>query len=191
MSQPRLIRDYLDLLSAQLPASIVDELADGLAEAHQSYLQQGLASDAAAESAVAEFGEPHAIVAGFARVNPARRAARRLLASGPAVAACWAAVLITGRAWAWPVPLLARVLPGLALITVIGLLTAAALGQRYRLAARAGAVGCIAITVLDAGMITGVSLAIPAMTWVTIGAIAASTARIAFNALTVRPLLSR
>ena len=191
MSEPRVIRDYLAVLSAQLPASIVDELADGLAETHQSYLRQGLAPDAAAESAVAEFGEPPVIVAGFVRVNPARRAARRLLATGPAVGACWAAALITGRAWAWPVPLPARVLPGLALITIIGLLAAAALGPRYRLAARAGAAGCIAITVLDIVMITGVALATPAVTWVTIGAMAASTTRITVNALTVRPLLSR
>ncbi len=39
-------------------------------------------------------------------------------------------------------------------------------------------------------MIIGVSLAIPSVTWVTIGAIAASTARIAFSARTLRPILT-
>ena len=34
-SEPRLIRDYLQVLADQLPASIVDELADGLAAAQQ------------------------------------------------------------------------------------------------------------------------------------------------------------
>ena len=39
MSEPRLISSYLEVLAAQLPASIVEELADGLAETHQSYLR--------------------------------------------------------------------------------------------------------------------------------------------------------
>jgi hypothetical protein len=126
MPQPRLIRDYLAVLAAQLPAPIVEELADGLAETYQSYLRQSLPPGLAAESAVAEFGDPHLIVAEFARVNPARRGARRLLLTGPAVGGCWAAVLITGRAWAWPIPLPARIGFGLVLLTVIGLLAAAA-----------------------------------------------------------------
>ena len=95
MPEPRLISSYLDALAAQLPASMVEELADGLAETHRSYLRQGLAPDLAARSAVAEFGEPQVIVAGFARVNPARRAARRLLGIGPVVGACWLAALVT------------------------------------------------------------------------------------------------
>lgn len=190
MSEPRLIRGYLDVLSARLPASIVDELADGLAETYQSYLRRGLSSGAAAETAVAEFGEPHVIVAGFVRVNPARRIARRLLGTGPAVGACWAAALITSRAWTWPVPLPVRVVVGLALITVISLLATAALGARYRLAARTGAAGYIGTTVVDIMMITGVVLAAPSVTWVMAGAVAASVTRIAVNALAVRPLLS-
>ena len=109
MSEPRVIGAYLTVLAAELPAPIVEELADGLAETYQSYRRQGLAPDQAAESAVAEFGDPHVIAAEFARVNPARRGARRLLLTGPAVGGCWAAVLITGRAWAWPIPLLARI----------------------------------------------------------------------------------
>jgi len=190
MSEPRLISNYLAVLSAQLPASIVDELADGLAETHRSYLRQGLAPDQAAESAVAEFGEPHVIVADFARVNPARRAARGLLGTGPVVGACWAAALITSRAWAWPVPFLARILFGLALITVIGLLAAAALGTRYRLAARAGVAGCIGITTIDTVMIISALLAFPSVTWVTIVAVAASTARVAISARILRPVLT-
>jgi hypothetical protein len=39
-------------------------------------------------------------------------------------------------------------------------------------------------------MIIGVALAIPALTWVTIGAMAASTARIAFSGRTLRPILA-
>ncbi len=190
MPEPRVIREYLAVLSAHLPAPVVEELADGLAETHQSYLRQGLVPDPAAEAAVAEFGDPHAIMAAFARVNPARRAARRLLVAGPAVGGCWAAALITGRVWDWPLPLPVRILPGLVLISVIGLLAAAAFGARYQLAARAGAAGCVGTALLDTVMIIGVSLAIPSVTWVTIGAIAASTARIAFSARTLRPILT-
>ena len=170
MSEPRVIRDYLAVLAARLPASIVEELADGLAETYRSYLRQGLAPDQAAKSAVAEFGDPHVIAAAFARVNPARRGARRLLLTGPVVGGCWAAVLITGRAWAWPIPLPGRIGFGLVLLTVIGLLAAAALGTRYRLAARAGIAGCAGIAAIDAIAITGVMLASPSVTLVMMGA---------------------
>jgi hypothetical protein len=190
MSEPGLIRDYLATLSAQLPAPVAEELADGLTETYESFLRQGLAPDRAAESAVAEFGEPHVILVGFASVNPARRLARRLLGIGPAVGACWAAALITSRAWAWPVPPVARILPGLILIAVVALLVTAAFGTRYRLIACAGAAGCVGITVLDTVMIIGVALTIPSVTWVTIGAMAASTGRIAFSARTLRAVLT-
>ena len=62
-SEPRLIRGYLEVLASQLPALIVDELADGLTETHQFYLSQGLSCDAAAEAAVGEFGSPEEILA--------------------------------------------------------------------------------------------------------------------------------
>ena len=190
MPEPRLIRDHLAVLAAQLPAPIVEELADGLAETYQSYIRQGLAPDAAAESAVADFGDPHVIVAEFARVNPARRAARRLLLTGPVVGGCWAAVLISGRAWAWPIPLPARIGFGLALLTVIGLLTAAVREAKYRAVTQAGIAGCLGITALDATMIAGVTLALPSMTWFTLAAISASTVRIMLSMQTLRPVLT-
>jgi hypothetical protein len=191
MSEPRLIRDYLAVLSARLPGSITEELAGGLAETYQAYLRRGQAPDAAARSAVAEFGDPYLIAAEFTRVNPARRAARRLLVTGPVVGACWAAALITSQAQNWPVPLPARIMLGLALAAVVALIAVAALGTRCRLAARTGLAGCIGITALDVLMISGVLLAAPAMTWVTIAAIAASTARITVSTTTLRPLLAR
>jgi len=191
MAEPRLIGSYLAVLAAELPAPIVEELADGLTETHRSYLRQGLAPDAAAESAVAEFGEPQAIVAEFARVNPARHAARRLLVIGPVVGACWTVALVTSRAGSWPVPLPARILTGVALITIIGLLAAAALSTRYRLAARAGVAGCIGIATLDAVLITGAAFTDASMTWVMVAAMMASTARIAFAAWSLVPALSR
>ena len=190
MAEPRLIGSYLAVLSAQLPAPVVEELADGLAETLRSYVRQGLDPDRAAECVVAEFGDPREIAAAFACVNPARRVARRLLGTGPAVGGCWAAALITSRAWLWPVPFPARVLFGVALAAVIGLLAVAALGLRYRLAARAGAAGCIGLTALDAAMITTAMLVIPSVTWVTTAALAASATRTAFSTWNLRPVLA-
>ena len=181
MAEPRLIHDYLAGLSAQLPAAIVDELAGGLTDTYRCYLRQGQAPDTAARSAVAEFGEPRVIVAAFARVHPTRRTARRLLATGPAVGTCWAAVLITGQAWQWPTSVPARILLGLMLIIAIGSLAAGAFGTHYQLAARAGIVGCAGIAALDTAMITGAMFVIPSITWITMAALAASTVRVTFS----------
>jgi hypothetical protein len=155
MAPSRLIGDYLARLSAQLPASMVAELADGLDQTRQRYLDQGLSGDAA----LAEFGDPQLIIAAFTRASPARGAARRLLATGPVVGACWGTALILSRAWTWPVPAAAPILLGTALITVIGLLAAAAFGRRYRPAARAATAGCLGATALDATMIALTMLA--------------------------------
>ena len=186
-----LIGDYLAVLAAQLPAPIVEELADGLADTYQSYLRQGMAPGPAGESAVAEFGDPHVIVADFTRVNPARHGARRLLLTGPVVGGCWAAVLITTRAWAWPIPIPARVTFGVALLTVIGLLAAAALGTRYRHAVHAGIAGCLGVIALDTLMVASATFAVPSVTQVTAGAMLASGARIALSVRTLRPILTR
>ena len=104
MPRPGLIVRYLDALAGQLPGPVVEELADGLEETYRRYLDLGLTPEAAAEATVTEFGDPDLIAAEFARAHPARRAARRLLAAGPAVGLCWAVALITSRAWTWPVP---------------------------------------------------------------------------------------
>ena len=79
MPGPSLISDYLTALSAQLPGPVVEELADGLDQTRQHYLNQGLDPDSATDAALAEFGDPQVIVAAFTRLSPARRAA----------AGCW------------------------------------------------------------------------------------------------------
>ena len=73
---------------------MVEELADGLGETYRRHLGLGLGPEAAAQAAVAEFGEPELIAAELARAHPARR----LLAIGPLVGSCWAAALLTGHA---------------------------------------------------------------------------------------------
>lgn len=186
MGTHRVITGYLAALSARLPAEIVDELADGLADTHQAYLDQGLGPGQAAEAAVAEFGEPDIIVAAFLRANPARLTARKLLAIGPCIGACWAVALITSHAWDWPIPALTRILLGVALAATIGLLAAAALSPAYRLATRAGLAACAGTAALDAAVITGVILTAPAITWLTAAALAGSAARVAVAAPALR-----
>jgi hypothetical protein len=189
MARPSLIGDYLAELSAQLPAPFVEELADGLHQTYQHHVHQGLDGHAAASAALAEFGEPHVIVAAFTRLSPARGAARRLLATGPIVGACWATALITGRAWTWPMPAAARLLLGAALISIIGLLTIAAFARHYRLVGRAGTAACAGTAALDALLITA-ALTNPALIWPAIPAIAASAARLTYTTRTLRPILT-
>jgi hypothetical protein len=193
--EPTLIRGYLAGLTARLPASVVEELADGLTETYRYYLARGLPPEAAAAAAVAEFGPADEIAAGFAQVNPARRAARRLLGMGPVVGACWVAALLTsraGRGWAaWITPGPAWVAAGLALAGLIGLLAVAALGGRYRLAAATGMAGCFGFATLDVALIVSAIFVLGPVSWVTAVAIAASLARIAVTTRALRPALAR
>ena len=190
MAESSVIEDYLIVLSAQLPAPIVEELGDGLQQTCQRYLDQGLETDAATAAALAEFGDPQAILAEFSRTSPARRAARRLLATGPIVGGCWGVALITSRAWSWSVPTVACLLLGLALMSVIGLLAVAASGKKYRSVGRAGAAGCVGITALDTAMLLLASLAFPVFVWPTILAAAASAVRLIFTVRSLCPLLT-
>lgn len=189
MAGSDVIAEYLAALSAQLPAPVVEELADGLDQTCQRYLDQGLTPAAAAGAAVAEFGDPHVILADFTRLSPARHAARRLLATGPVVGGCWAAALITGRAWSWPIPVAARLLFAVTLVSIIGMLAAAAFGTRYRSIRRAGTAGCVGLVVLDTAMLLTATLAIPAVVWPVILAVAASAARLTFTARTLLPVV--
>jgi hypothetical protein len=190
-----LIRGYLAGLAARLPAPVVEELADGLTETYRFYRSRGLAPEAAAAAAVAEFGPAEEIAAGFARVNPARHAARRLLGMGPVVGACWVAALLTsraGRGWAaWITPGPAWAVAGLALASLIGLLAVAALGGRYRLAAATGVAGCFGFATLDAALIIGAVFLLVPVSWITAAAMAASFARITVTARLLRPALAR
>jgi hypothetical protein len=190
VAEPSLIRDYLVALSAELPAPVVAELADGLEQTHRYYLGRGLDPGAAARAAVTEFGEPQVVVAAFIDASPARRTARRLLAIGPVAGACWGTALVINWAWAWPVPAGVRVLLGAALITVIGLLAAAAFGRRYRPAVRAAAAGCAGVIMLDAAVAITVTLAVPAVIWPVIVAAAASAVRISFATRSLRSVLT-
>jgi hypothetical protein len=78
-------------------AAIVAELGDGLTEAVAAGQARGLTPAAAAAAAVAKFGEPRTLAAGFAPELAAvtgRRVGLGLLATGPLVGLTWLAALL-------------------------------------------------------------------------------------------------
>lgn len=186
-----LIDAHLARLRRRLPADLVDELADGLAETYQRHLGLAGRPDAAAAGAIAEFGDPDTIVAAFARASPGHRAAVALLATGPAVGACWAAALVLGHAWAWPVPVPLRLAFGLTLLATVILLAIAA-GSRISYArTRIAAAGCLTLIALDLTMITAAVHAAPELTWPMTAAIPASLTRLALTARTIPRILTQ
>ncbi len=114
MHESGVIEDYLTALSAQLPAPIVEELADGLDETRQRYLRQGLDAEARPAPLWQSSATPDVILADFARQSPARRSSPQDPGRRTVVGGCWGVALITRRAWAWPVRV-GRLLLGVAL----------------------------------------------------------------------------
>lgn len=158
-----MIGDYLDALRGRLPADAVAELADGLLETYEHHRVRGLDPDAAAWAAVADFGAPDTVIRAFVQVAPGRRTARTLLATGPIGAACWAAALLTARAWTWPVPAPAAGAFAVVLVTVAAVL-AAACRLPYRHSRRAALAGGVGLLTLDAAAVTGLLMLAPALT---------------------------
>jgi hypothetical protein len=131
MADNVLISDYLDDLARRLPSEVVAELADGLFETYEHGLVGGLDHDAAARAAIIEFGNVDQVASEFARRSGGRGVARTLLATGPAVGACWGVALMVGRSWTWPIPAVAHVAFGACLLLVIALLVAAATSRIF------------------------------------------------------------
>jgi hypothetical protein len=80
----------------------VAELEDGLWTATIAHHARGLPPEEAARAAVAEFGDPRIVGAGFGSELAAaigRRAGLALLATGPLVGSCW--LLLAAATWKW------------------------------------------------------------------------------------------
>jgi hypothetical protein len=146
-------QDYLRELSANLVVSrraralIVAEIADGLACATQANIARGLAPEEAARAAVAEFGDPRWLAAGFAREHvavAARRIGLGLVLSGPLVGGIWAAALGAGRG-SWPGKVTAALsATGLFPLILVATVVAALLAVRGAgAAAHLATVGCL------------------------------------------------
>jgi hypothetical protein len=189
MTSP-LIAGYVAGLHRNLPAPIADEAADGLIETYEHHRASGAGDQEAARDALAEFGDLATVVGEFTRQAPGRRAARLLLATGPAVGLCWAAALMLSRAWIWPVPVAARGGFGAVLVLAVLALAIAATSRHSYQQTRVAAVASPLIFALDVTAVTA-ALAAPALTWALRIAVAVSLSRIAFTAWTLPRLAAR
>jgi hypothetical protein len=180
-----LISSYLSGLRRRLPASVADEVSDGLIEAYQQHLASGQSADAAAAAAVTDTGDLAQVVGEFTRQAPGRAAARALLAIGPVVGGCW----IATRWWAWPLPAVARLGFSAALLLTIGGLAIAATSRHSYRRTRLTAVAGPGLVVLDATVITAALLLAPVLSWPLVVAVAASLTRMAFT-LTALPRIT-
>ncbi|HEV2259815.1 MAG TPA: hypothetical protein VGS06_42445 [Streptosporangiaceae bacterium] len=190
MTSP-LITGYVSGLYRRLPAALAEEAAAGLLETYEHHLASGAGDHHGACAAIAEFGDLTTVVGEFTREAPGRRAARLLLASGPIAGSCWAAALILGHAWTWPVPAAVRLSFGAALLLAVAGLAAAATSRHSYRRTRLAAAASLIILALDATAVTGVALAAPARTWALGLAAAVSLGRVAFTARTLPRLAVR
>jgi hypothetical protein len=190
MASHQLIDDHLDELARRLPADIVDELADGLTETWQHHVATGLPPAASARAAIAEFGTSEQVTAAFTAQAPGRRTALILLASGPIVGLCWGASLITAHAWTWPVPTAAPAALAIGLLAVVAALATAATSRMSYRRTRLGGIGGLGLLVLDAAMLTTVTLTAPTLVWPMAIAIPASLARIGWTLRTLPAALA-
>jgi hypothetical protein len=185
MAHHRLTDTYVATLARHLPSDTVDELADGLAATYQQYLRQGFAPDDAAAAAIAEFGSTDEIIAEFTRTAPGRRAARLLLATGPAVGVCWASGLVMAKFWTWSAPAAAVVTAAVTLFTAVGFLVVAATSSHSYHRTKLAAIGGAGMVLLDLALPAAILVSAPAFAWPMAAAIPASLIR---AGLTLRSL---
>ncbi|MGC4940022.1 permease prefix domain 1-containing protein [Kribbella sp. DT2] len=189
MADHDLIHNYLDELGRLLPATAVEELADGLDETFQHHLRRGLSPADAAQSAINDFGGPTEVTTAFARQSPGRRTAVALLITAPIFAVLWATTLTTAQAWTWQIPPGAAAFYGAVLLAVAATLLTVAKSNTPgtgRLAAPAS----IVLILLDLGMLAVIATTATAVTWPMAFAVPASLARTALTARNLPRLLA-
>jgi hypothetical protein len=142
----------------------VAELEDGLWTATLAHHASGLPPQAAATAAVAEFGDPRTVAAGFdpeLAAATGRRVGLGLLSTGPLVGSCW--LLLTAATWKWtghkpPAALeLVAALVGLALVVAVpaAVLSVAASGRLSRWLPTGPQVGATAAAVAASACVAG------------------------------------
>lgn len=177
MASTDLIGAYRAALAPNLPPDVLEEILDGLQETRDDLLARGLGPDAAAATAILEFGEPDIVVAAFTKNAPGRRHAIRLLSTGPLFALLWGIALITSSAWTWPIPRPVEITYGLTLLAVVTVLIGVLTTTQPTKTRRAGHAGTMLI-LLDVTMLSAVTFVAPALTWMMAPAVAASLIRI-------------
>jgi hypothetical protein len=195
----RVLDGYLADLAARLPGptrarqAILAELDDGLSEATQAHLASGLPPAAAAQAAVAEFGDAPTLADAFTPElagAQARRRALTLIRTGPLVGGLWVAALAASQVPPWRhgltgvwvgLPLAgAAILAGVPALLLVLAATGRAsrrLPTRPTFALTAAAAAGIAAAVVDLAMLamlTGQALVAPAALAWTPAALAAA-----------------
>jgi hypothetical protein len=191
----RILEGYLATLAARLPGpsrtrqAILAELGDGLADATQAYYARGLGPAAAAQAAVAEFGQPPALAAAFAPElagAQARQTALALIRSGPLIGGLWLGALVASNAAPWrhgltgiwlalPAVAVAIAAAGLAALLVVAATGRASrwLPTRLTLAPAAAAIvgaAAIGVDLVVLGMLTGQAIIQPGtIAWIPVG----------------------
>ena len=178
MARHQLITAHLDTLATRLPASAMEELADGLDETFTQQLATHRDPDIAARVAIKQFGDADTVSAAFLHNSLQRYTARVLLATGPVLAVAWGAALVTSEVWTWPVPIATRILYGTALIAIVcTLIVAAREKHAYPRTRRAAVTGTLGLLILDGLMLAAIAIISPTITWPMTAAIAASVTR--------------
>jgi hypothetical protein len=148
-----LIEEQLQLLRRRLPADMVDEITDGLQETYQAQLQRTPDPATAARCTIVAFGDADIIARAHCVSAAWRRSATTLLVLGPFVGGLWAVALIGQQAWIWAVPGPIRILTGVVLLCIVGLLLIAHREQRnYRRGRLASLTASTALILLDAAI---------------------------------------
>jgi hypothetical protein len=186
-----LIAGYVTGLRRKLPRAIADEAAEGLIETYQHHRACGSGDHRAACAAVAEFGSLATVVGEFTRQAPGRRAARLLLATGPVAASCWAAALVSSRAWTWPAPRAALLGFGAVLAATVAALLIAATSRHSYHRTRLAVIASPALLALDAAAVAYVLAAAPDLSGMLLIAVTVSLARMALTARTLPGLAAR
>ena len=188
MTSP-LIAGYMACLHRSSPRP-ADEAADGLAETYQHHLPPGPENR--------NPRRPRWPSSGTWRRSSASSPARRRAGEPPGccwhrpvAGGCWAAALILGRAWTWPVPAIAGSASPPPCCWRSWRLLAAATSQHSYQRTRLAMLASPVILLLDATAVTAAALAAPAFAPPLSAAVAVSLGRIAFTARTLPRLAAR
>lgn len=149
------VEDYLAALAVRLigprstRAAVLEELRGGLHDATSGYATGGASPEAAARSAVAEFGTPEEVATALAEelgTLQARRTVTTLLLTGPLVGLWWLLLLAPSPRWFTPTQVWDAIpaLPLVALGTLTGLAVLATTGRLIRWLPASGPHGALA-----------------------------------------------
>ncbi|GII54426.1 hypothetical protein Pth03_28150 [Planotetraspora thailandica] len=191
MACHELIEGHLQALARSLPASVVEELRDGLIESYEDQLERLGDAEAAAHAAIADFGDADTVTAAFVRASPGRGIAVRLLLAGPVVGLSWAAALIAGHWWTWPISPPLRLAVGLVLgLAVLMLIVAVRERHHYRTVRLAALAGATGVAVLDTTLLATVVMLPAGPSVLLVPALAASVARVLLVVRAVPEMIS-